>query len=231
MSLRVVLHTGHDGEPGVEAWAIDWLGLATWAETRRDVLDRLPAKLASHRALLARHGIDSGRADGDIEIVESVDGDEILYTWDREPSSAEEIAHALRLTRATREELIALIESAPEAALDWDPPYRRFAKWADWRTVRATLAHLANAESHYYTRNIGYVCSFEPAQADGDWLEFLPHHRAAAVAFLESVARSDDLARVSTTGEHWSVRKCLRRMLRHEVQHTRSLERILRVYR
>ncbi len=233
MSLRIVLHTGHDGEPGVEAWAIDWLGLATWADTRHAVLARLPEKLGAHCTLLARHGIRAAGAEGEVVVVESLEGDEILYSWDREPSSHNEIGYGLRLMEATRAELTALIEAATPDSLDWDPPYRRFAEWADWRTVRAILAHVANAETHYYTRNIGFVPPFDPASADGDWLEFLPRHRAAAVGFLESVATSDDLARLETTaqGEQWSARKCLRRIVRHEIQHTRSIERILRVYK
>ncbi len=232
MSLRVVLHTGHDGEPGVEAWAIDWLGLATWADTRPGVLARLPEKLGAHRALLARHGVEAGEPEGEIAIVEELEGNEILYSWDREPSSPDEIGYALRLIEATRTELTALVDAAPPDALDWDPAYRRFAHWADWRTVRAILAHIANSETHYYTRSIGFACPFGPATGDEDWRELLPRHRAAAVRFLESVAASGDLARPGTTarGEQWSVRKCLRRIVRHEIQHTRSIERILHAY-
>lgn len=232
MPLRVVLHAGHDGEPGVEAWAIDCLGLATWAETPEAVLARLPEKLTEHRALLARHGIPDTAPTGRGEVVESLEGDEILYAWDREPSSPGEVALALRLMDATRTELVELASAAPPAALDWDPPYRRFASWASWRTVRAILAHLANAETHYYTGHLGYACPFDPAPATGDWREFLPRHRTAAAAFLEGVARSNNLARIRAPehGEHWSLRKCLRRMVRHEIQHTRSIARILAAF-
>jgi len=229
--MRVVLQTGHDGEPGVEAWALDWLGLATWAETRGAVLARLPTKLAAHRDLLTRQGIDAPPADLEVEIAEELHGDEIAFPWDREPSSASEVHHALRLLEATRAELTSVVAAAPSAALDWDPPYRHFASWASWRTIRANLAHVANAETQYYTRNVGFSCPFGPAPADGDWRELLPRHRAAAVEFLTSVAGSTDLLRLGTPhGEHWSLRKCLRRMVRHEIQHTRSIERILRTF-
>jgi hypothetical protein len=123
-----------------------------------------------------------------------------------------------------------------QAVLDWDPPYKRFAPWADWRTIRANLAHIANGETHYYTSNIGHQPRFPPADSRGDWRAFLPQSRAEAAAFLEKLKSSHDLGRVQTLDhgfgeESWSVRKALRRLVGHELLHSKSVARIIRDYR
>ena len=110
------------------------------------------------------------------------------------------------------------------AALDWDPPYARFAPWADWRTIRANLAHIANGEIHLYARRIGHTPASAPADARGDWRVFLPRSRTESAAFLESVARSSDRLRLShVSGEDWSVRKSLRRMVAQAFDHFAEL--------
>ena len=136
-------------------------------------------------------------------------------------------------------DLLSLVGSASPDALTWNPPYRHFAPWADWRTVAAILAHLANGETHYYTAMIGHTSRRQPAEPGDDWREYLPATRAEAVAFLLALKVSTR----SSTGdralgrptkrpdtqraEAWSVRKALRRMVRHELLHTRSIRRIL----
>lgn len=90
----------------------------------------------------------------------------------------------------------AEVEGAPEGVLDWDPPYKRFAPWADWRTIRANLAHIANGETPYYTVNIGHEPADPPADPRRDWRVFLPRSRAEAVAFLDNLKAAPDLRRV-----------------------------------
>jgi hypothetical protein len=163
-------------------------------------------------------------------------GNEILFPPDLEPARAEDIDLTIDLLACSRADLIAQLSEAPEGALDWDPPYRRFAPWADWRTIRAKLAHVANGESHYYTRNLGHEPSDPPADPRGDWNAFLATSRAQAVTFLESAKASRDLRRVQTIDhgfgeEAWSVRKALRRLVSHERVHSKSIARILRDFR
>jgi hypothetical protein len=95
---------------------------------------------------------------------------------------------------------------------------------------------VANGETHYYTRSIGFECASAPVQPRDDWRVALPRSRAEAVAFLRSVAGSRHLARVATLDlgfgeEHWSARKALRRMVSHELLHAKSLRRIVAEYR
>lgn len=171
--MRIWLHEGHDGEPGVEAWAPDWLGFATWAEDRAQLAVKLPAKLDEYRQWCERQGV----------------------------------ALAIRLLAATRADLLALLDARPAELLDWDPPYRRFAPWASWRTIRATLAHIADAETHYYLCNLGCEPESPPVDTSRDW--------RAKLALELPYGRED-----------WSVRKSLRRLVAHERQHTKSIARI-----
>lgn len=235
-ALRVWLHEGHDAEPGCEAWALDVLGFATWAPTRAEVLAKLPAKLAEHARWRAKHALLVPDVAGGIEVVATHEGNEPLFEPDRDPATPEEIDLAIALLGASRADLLDPLAGATDALLDWNPPYRRFASWADWRTIRANLVHVANGESHYYTRSIGYESSSPPAKAGDDWRVFLPRSRAEAVAFLRGVRSSGDRARVAALDhgfglEHWSVRKALRRMVSHEILHAKSIRRIVGAYR
>ena len=178
--LAIWLHEGHDGEPGVEAWAPDWLGFATWAESHAELVAKLPAKLAEYRSWRERHGVAPEAADLEPEIVATEVGGELLFAPDREPATREEIALAIRLLEASRADLLGALDAATPELLDWDPPYRRFAPWATWRTIRATLAHIADAETHYYLRNLG--CEPEGTQVDtsADWRAELARAFAAS---------------------------------------------------
>lgn len=221
---------GHDGEPGVEAWALAHLGFATWAPSRTELLAQLPAKFEAYCAWRRRLGV-SVPTPGEIEVVDDVHGNEFLFEPDRSSAEVEEIDLAIELLAASRKDLLEAIGAAPAQALDREPSYRRFAPWADWRTIRANLAHIANSEVHYYAANIDHQPELPPAAPDGDWREFLPALRAEAIDFMRTLRTSSDRTRIRQRHfgevEEWSVRKALRRMVRHELQHLSSIRRIL----
>ena len=236
MAVRLWLHDGHDGEPGVVAWAPDLLGFSTWAASESELSAKLPGKLAEYAAWRARHRAPIGIQPSEIEISGRLRGNEIVFPPDLDAARPEDIELTIHLLAASRADVTALLCDAPSAALDWDPPYRRFAPWADWRTIRANLAHVANGETHYYTRNIGHQPTGAPVDSQGDWTNFLPRSRTEAVAFLERLKSSADLRRVRTIdhgfgAEEWSVRKALRRLVSHELLHAKSIARIIRDYR
>jgi hypothetical protein len=220
----------------VVALGLDHLGFSTWAPSASEVLARIPGRFEAYAAWRSRHGLPVEAGSRDVEIAGRRAGDEILFPPDLEPARAEDIGLAIRLLACSRADLLAELEAAPEAAFDWDPPYARFASWADWRTIRANLAHLANGETHYYTRSIGYRSPKPPVGPADDWRVFLPRSRAETVSFLEELASSGDLCRVGTVDhgrgeEAWSVRKVLRRLLGHELVHSKSIARIIREHR
>jgi len=235
-AVRIWLHEGHDGEPGVEALGLDHLGFATWAESEDELRAKLPAKFAAYCNWRARHQLAVAAIDdAGLEVAGRLAGNEILFPPDREPAHPTEIELAIALLAASRADLMTLLEAAPDAALDWDPPYRRFAPWADWRSVRAILAHVANGETHYYLRNVGHEPVSSPADPRGDWRDFLPRSRSEAIGFLETMKRASDRSRIGRVDfgfgeEWWSLRKALRRMVSHELTHAKSIARILRAH-
>ncbi len=236
MALRIWLHEGHDGDPGVVALGLDHLGFATYGESAEAVLARVPERFDDYARWRGRAGLPVALGDRTVEVVDARAGGEIAFAHDCEPSSPAEVSLAMALLARTRVDLLARVEPAPPAALAWDPPYRRFAEWADWRTIRANLAHVANGETHYYLRNLGHEPLAQPAQPDDDWRAYLPRMRAECIGFLETLAVSDDLLRHRTLDlghgeETWTVRKALRRLVSHERMHTKSIARILREYR
>ena len=234
--LSLVLHAGHDGESGVEAWAPDRLGFATWAADEAGVLAKLPERVREHTAWLARHGLPVPTAPTGFEIVEHARGDEILFAADRRPAEPGEIDEAIAHLAATRAELIAVLDGASDALLDWDPPYAQFVPWADWRTIRANVAHVANGETHYYLKSVGHTPRLPPVAATaGDWRSAIARIRVEAISFLEGLRNADDLLREARIdhgygAEEWTLRKALRRMVRHEHVHTKSIRRIRRAF-
>jgi hypothetical protein len=120
-------------------------------------------------------------------------------------------------------DLLATVSSLPPDVLDWDPPYRSFADWATWRTVRDVLAHIANTKTHYYLPSIGHEPRSAPARVDGNWKDFLWQHRQETIRFLEETRGAADRACASREGEEWSLRKVLRRLVMHELLHWKSI--------
>ena len=233
--LRIWLQEGHDGGPGIEALGLDALGFSTWGESEAEVLAKIPTRFAQYSAWRSRHGLPVDLGDARVEIVDRVVGDEILFPPDLEAARVEDIDLTLCLLTCSRADLIAQLEAAPPAVLDWEPSYKRFAPWADWRTIRANLAHIANAETHYYALNIGHQPSNPPADPRGDWRVFLRRSREETAAFLEDLKASRDLRRIGTIDhghgpEEWSVRKALRRLVAHELVHSKSIARIIADY-
>jgi hypothetical protein len=236
MTLRVWLHEGHDGEPGVEAWAPDLLGFATWAIDEPTLLRELPDKLQWHHDWLRRHGHAAPASQRNVTVAGKVTGNEILLPPDQDPATPQEIDLAIALLGASRTDLLQELAGASDELLDWDPPYRRFAPWADWRSIRANLAHIANGETQYYLRTIGHTPGRPAAPTEEPWQALLARTRAEATSFLDRLKSSPDLARCATVNfgygdEDWSVRKVLRRMVRHELMHLKSIRRIRAAYR
>jgi hypothetical protein len=167
-----------------------------------------------------------------VEVVERISGDEVMFAADNGEVLPDLIDLAVRLLGASRSDLLATVGQLPEAALDWNPPYRSFASWATWRTVRQVLAHVANTETHYYLAKIGYAPRCAAAREDGDWRTFLGEHRAETLGRLHELQASVDRCRISRSqDDEWSVAKVLRRLVRHELLHWRSICRISREFR
>jgi predicted RNase H-like HicB family nuclease len=246
----MTIHVYLDGtdDPGEWlAWVLDLIGCAAFAPTEKDALAKVPQVVAEYCKFKHRHGRRDdaydfvGRKPVVVERLVAVD--EGLFDGDREEASSEQIEHAIEVLMWSRADLLEVLASVPEAAFDWDPPYRRYASWAEWRSIREVLAHIAICETRYYLRGIGYDPGPNPPTAGGpkpgsrawyaalgrDWRTLLARTRRETVAFLREVARSSDRRRIhEEPGYCWSVRKALRRLVWHELIHTKNIRRILR---
>ena len=152
--MRIWLHEVIGNESGWNAWCLDLLGFATWSPTEVEVMSRLPTKATEYRAWLERHHLPAEETGLQMQVVERIQGNEVLFSPDTHPCQDSELNRTAELLAASRDDLIATVSCLPEGALDWDPPYRSFAEWASWRSVRAILAHIANTETHYYLPNV-----------------------------------------------------------------------------
>jgi hypothetical protein len=214
VTLRIWLHEGHDGDPGVSALGLDFLGFSTWAESDAEVVAKVPTKFEAYSAWRSRHGLPVDAGDSRVEVVDCLVGNEILFSPDLEAARPEDIDLTIRLLACSRADLTAQLEAAPKGVFDWNPHYRRFAPWADWRTIRANLAHIANGETHYYTKNIGHTPSGPPADSGGDWKVLLSESRRETVAFLEDLKSSQDLLRVRTVDHGFGEESSIARIIR-----------------
>ncbi|MHC4342709.1 MAG: DinB family protein, partial [Planctomycetota bacterium] len=206
-------------------------GCATWAATESEVLARIPAKIEEYVEWLRGHGEITHGFDGTVEVVERIRGDEVLFTSDRVGATPEEVSRATKLLGWTRDDLLATLSGLPPQALDWDPPHRPVPRWAQWRTARQILRHIALTEVGYYLSWIGYP-AVDPGKIAGEWRRVLDDTRAETLRFLREVRGSTDRLRLAKRGgEEWSVRKVLRRLVWHERIHTKSIRRILRRFR
>ena len=185
MTLPIYLQEGPPHDPGWTAWALDLLGFATWAPTEAEVLARLPAKLTEYADWLRSRGQSVLTLGPDVAVVERVSGDEVLFSPDHLAATPHEIDRTIELIGWSRQDLLAVVEGLPDELLDWDPPYKRFPAWADWRTIRQVLRHIALTEVGYYLRWIGY----DPApitNPPAGWRSLLDATRARRCAFSTS---------------------------------------------
>jgi hypothetical protein len=225
--VQVWLHRWTGSESGWSAWSLDLLGFATWAPSESQVLARVPLKLDEYLAWLDSHGLTRPKVSPGVEVVERISGDEVMFSADGLAVSPDLIDLTIRLLDASRCDLLNTLEQLPDAALDWSPPYRSFAPWATWRSVRQILAHIANTETHYYLGSIGCSPRVAAARDDGDWLAFLAEHRVEAVDLLRGIRDSGDRCRLTRREDgDWSVAKVLRRLVWHELLHLKSIRRI-----
>lgn len=239
--MRIRLHRWEGDELGWNAWSFDHLGFATWAATRSEVLDRAPQKLEEYCQWLAHHrGMAPG---GDassrnsigvvdrIEVVEEIAGNEVAFEEDLLPASDDEISRCSELLGYLRRDLLNTVEPLPAEVMDWDPPYRHFASYVWWRTIRQILKHIALTEVGYYLPSIGWRGHLDlKALQAMDWQEQLRQSREEAQRFLEELRTSSDRIGLRNEGETWTVRKVLRRLVWHERLHLKSIRRIVADY-
>lgn len=234
---------------GCMAWILDLIGCAAYGTTEKQALAKLPKGVAFYLDWVQSYGDSSSclvrvRKETSFVVVERIHGDELVFEADRLPATSDDINRTITLLQWAREELRLLMAQIPEAALDWVPPYKIYPEWAHWRSIREVLVHVALCEVRYYLQWIGHNPGPLPTpnnlppdsrqwyRAVGDdWKGLLTNTRAQTVAFLRMLTTTSDRARIVEKPEGWSVRKVLRRLVWHEIVHTKNIGRILRDFR
>lgn len=233
---------GVDEEGRVEAWVATRPGCVVFAASEEEAIGEIPAVAAEYDAWLSRWGIPEiwniptvRRAAGDgrqtgVRILERVlVGESIVhgntaafFQWDAQPATDEEINATLRLLAASRRELLATLRQFPPDKLSMRPGGGR-------RTVEEIVRHVANVEWWY----ISCIVPF-PFPDDGEYPEDvekrLPWIRTRVAARLRSLSpeeRARTLVPDPESGERWSARKVLRRLIYQELYHLRQLRKAL----
>jgi uncharacterized damage-inducible protein DinB len=189
---------------------------------RDETVQAIPETVVSYIAWCEGHGIRiSGLSDPMIvaEVIrtwESEEGYEVnaFFASDRPPLSMDELPQFEMLFRATRKDLMGVLEG-----LDADDLAREFPgeRW----DIAGVLRHVARAEWWYLDR-LGLA--FSSAELPEEPFESLEKVRAHMLAKLPELAKWRGV--VTLAGETWSARKVLRRALWHERDHTDHINKL-----
>jgi uncharacterized damage-inducible protein DinB len=152
-------------------------------------------------------------------------GSDPLFSCDRIKCTRADISRCLQLLNYTRVDLDKIISKIPTEELDWKPR-------SEPRSVRNVLDHVAQVDIWYLSR-IRADPRLERSRMK-DVFEFLDYARSRAHEVLprlttEQRSRTFRPKKWSDSPWPWTATKVLHRLVGHERQHTRYLQRILRV--
>jgi predicted RNase H-like HicB family nuclease len=210
------------------AYVFDLPGCYSSAETEEGAVLLAPARIAEYFDWRTRRGRPSPLADEGIvtQVDEGFraypdkdDPDYIVNAFfedDRRPLKPGEIGDVRWLLAQTRADLLAVVEPIT--------PTQREKRIAEGRFKRINdiLMHVARAELWYFDR-LGLA--FPRDDMPNDPLKALEQVRANTVANLPRLA--GDTRVVERSGERWSARKVVRRMLWHERDHTQHIGKVM----
>ena len=234
---------GIDDEGRVEAWIATRPGCVVFAPGEARALRQIPAAAAEYDAWVSRWGLDGiwnmpsvqqplrERQTG-VWVLERVPVDEpvvqgntaAFFRWDEERPGDDEIEATLRLLAASRQELLGTLRRCLPDRLSVRPG-------GGQRTVEDIVRHVATVEWWYMSRIVLF-----PRPRDGEYPEDLEgllawtrHRVADRLRRLSDEERSRVSVPDPESGERWSARKVLRRLIYHELYHLRQLRRALPV--
>lgn len=242
--INVPILVGVDLDGRVEAWVATRLGCVSFAENEPAAISKIRAQIHDYDRWLTNHQLATSPAAArpihrqtsaedrvNIVVVERVTVAERLvhgntaafFDWDGQATTSSEIETTLRLLSYSRQDLLDLVHRLPRQ--EW------FKRPGDGqRTVTAILRHIANVEWWYISRIVDF-----PVPTDGypdEVLRFLAwtrHRVAARLRSLSSAERTRIALPDRDSGELWSARKVLRRLLYHERYHIAQLRTLITV--
>ena len=236
--LRIWLEPGYDyGRCG--AWLLDLPGAFRWAADQDLAMSQASSAAARYRDWLARHGEQIDLTWDRPVVVEEVpativDGYErnALFEDDRRPVGADDLETAFRRLGYARSDLLGLAERVDAFEADGgqlaeiDParaPNERNEAGRE-RTGEEILRHIGVAEM-WLTSRLDAASRFSGADRAGDVRTWLDATRDWSTAELRRLHAADPAAaRVDGKGEAWTLRKVLRRLLYHGLDHFAELD-------
>jgi hypothetical protein len=189
--------------------------------TAQAALDGLFTAIPGYWDWLRRHGVYAPGPDdlgevtlGVVEIVrDSAPGAHALFEYEKQPLTPQGVAICLERLAYSRLDLLSLVGDLPAAAVAPGPE----------GSVGAILAHVAAME-RWYTRLFAPDSRLKPGRTP---LERLTNVRLAAVHHLSRLPEDVHTRIVERGGESWNVRKVLRRMIEHELEHIAQIALLL----
>lgn len=189
-------------------------GAAARGKTIEEAKENIRTAIVEYLQLLRNVGEPVPRASEGIQLdFEMVEQTTFLTDYDAlRPNEMETL---LRWMAISRQELMDLIKSLPEEALNWIPE-------DETRSLREILNHIAEADLRYTDR----LKQWPEAP-----LYQLAATRGVALERLRALTEAERAAVTVHDGEEWTPRKVIRRMLEHEREHIAQLKGWLEAYR
>lgn len=205
--VGVAVDAGFDG--GAAAWVVDLPGCVATAKTESDALAAIPERVRAYRTWTGESGAEGAR----VEVVERVetkrleDGYEVNATFqaDREPMDAVSLRAAARRVAAAHDRLLKAftVNSGDEAILA--------------HTIRAAIWLSTRTEPDQSA--IAFPPDGAPRERVREAIPFVDRY-VARMAEGDGVRR-----RIDGKGEEWTVRKVIRRLIYHAIDHAEQFER------
>lgn len=136
---------------------------------------------------------------------------------DLEPLGHDDIAAGVAAITASRADLLRLLDAAGADALD------AREEGGDGWTVRRILIHVAGGELFFLDR-LDLAERLPKQPADADPRPLLDETRQRVLTELGAVDEPMMTKVVVKDGEHWTLRKVLRRLREHEAEHLARIE-------
>lgn len=225
------LNIGADGS--TSAHVHDLMGCSTLASSRERALMKLESAIPEYYRWLRSKGekVQLIRRPK-ITVLEEIEtrssagkagGPDPLFSCDRKSCTRQDILRCLQLLTYTRTDLDELLAKIPAKALDWTPR-------SEPRSIRNALEHIANVDIWYLSR----IRADPPLERRSmrDVFRFLVYARSLVKETLPTLTR-DQRSKIfysrkwSNAPWPWTATKVLHRLVSHERQHTRYLQRIM----
>lgn len=232
MRIRVGVENNMEGRSMV--WALEYPGCFAYGKDSAEAIVNFPQEFIRYQAWLAEHNPDSWLQEvGDFNVAfeeafsvytvdddfnEAQDGYDVnaWFRDDWKPLTRMDIRRGLLLLTYTRQDLLALVGSLPQAQLAQTFPGERWG-------IGGILGHVGGAEWWYMDRlDLAPVAHTEVPK---DPFERLTAVRGWMETCLPTMEGKELV--MGKQGEFWSPRKLLRRAVWHEADHILHITRLL----